>query len=389
MKIVIVASVFINNSGYIEENIAHTLAKLSHEVKVFSSFLQPKSFKNKKKVLLANEVIKEKNYSFEVVRLKTIVSFGSNVICSGLYRSVMEYNPDKIILVGVTDFFSLPLMNHNVSKQYPVYALLGDNTDMYKYETTLQRIKRFLLRHVKKYFYHKAILNTTKLILYTPETYRIIKNRISSEHYQLLDSKKRMSSLGFDDIIFFYDKKKRNEVRSRLNISENAIVVITATRIDKTKQVEEIVDTIKKQVAQNPTTKIHYLIVGFTNTNYSNKLKKYIINTLPHNSFECIEMVGSKELNRLFNASDIGIWLKAGASIQQAMGTGLQVLLPDNNNVNHLVNEKVNGYFIKNRSLFDTISIAIAKNNSVDREKTAIYNQRFSYSFLIKKMFDL
>ncbi len=53
-----------------------------------------------------------------------------------------------------------------------------------------------------------------------------------------------------------------------------------------------------------------------------------------------------KEINAYLNAADIGVWPRQPAvSIQEAMGTGIFVVLPRTNEVSHLLREGSGQYF--------------------------------------------
>jgi glycosyltransferase involved in cell wall biosynthesis len=57
------------------------------------------------------------------------------------------------------------------------------------------------------------------------------------------------------------------------------------------------------------------------------------------------EFVPADALNAAFNASDIGVWPRQPAiTIQQAMASGLYVVLPQNDWVSHLLDERTGAY---------------------------------------------
>ena len=203
------------------------------------------------------------------------------------------------------------------------------------------------------------------------------------------DSKKVMLNLGYDPDEYFFNEEDRNVIRKELNVDSNEIVIITSTRINKRKNIEQIIELISK--LNNKGKNVSYVIVGFLNDAYEKEVKSFIGKQPFPNKFKCFPFLNSKEIRKLYCASDIGIWLKAAISIQEAMGTGLPIILENKPSVNHLINEGTNGWFFNKDSFEATINKVVDDlcNTALDRENLAIQNSKvLSYDTIAQKILD-
>jgi glycosyltransferase involved in cell wall biosynthesis len=381
MKIAIVSSVFIKNIGYLEDVLVQILAKDGHEVCVFTSNLLPKG-------LSKTDFDHEKSENFTVKRLPTKYSFGSNVIVKNLKKEVLKFNPDKVILVGVSDFFSSVLLNKSFCEKFQVYAMLGNNYEMDNWSKSasfFKKIKTLIIqKKIKKALYRKALQNCHKIIFYTPATKEIIESIVGQKLIEKNKNKILETALGYDASQFYFDEQMRQNIRKELNL-EDKNVIINISRIDQTKKIEILIDIINEIHKTN--TQIVLILAGLDDK-YHEKIKLKINNCFYPEGFRIFKFVDTKRKNELFNASDIGCYLKVGATIQQAMGTGLWVLLGNTQAVSHLVLENYNGKLFDNdieKSIVDSFDKA-----TENRKEIETYNKEtLSYQKLIKNYFDL
>jgi len=90
----------------------------------------------------------------------------------------------------------------------------------------------------------------------------------------------------------------------------------------------------------------HYLIIGFLNDKYEEQLREYIDRQEYPDKFHLFPFLGHNQVRRMYCASDIGIWTQPSISIQEAMGTGLPVLLPGKTSLsNLLMHTPSNGWY--------------------------------------------
>lgn len=391
MNIALVSSVFIPGLGYLEEGIAKVLAGMGHEVTVFSSKHYP--FHTPlvhRKPLPACQTIFLDNSSlyYKIKRLNTLLKLRSNIISVNLKRNISKLDPDLIILVGISDFFPLPVINKKMANKYLIYAFIGQNFDMWHWRKNHNIFKKaysfFVNYAIKGFLYRKSIKYLNKLVLYTPDTETIIHWLISKKLKEVLDRKKINIPLCFNSNDFYFIPEARLSVRKNLNIDTDKIILITVTRVDKSKKIDEILNSIHLLGRRD----IVYIIIGFINNLSVIEAEQLIDKLNLKDRVFCFPFLSMQELSRYFSAADFGIWLKSGASIQQAMGTGLPVILPMNSTTSELITEGINGFYIK-----DNLQITLAdilSNYSFDLEKRrqieTFNRSHFSYQVILKKV---
>jgi glycosyltransferase involved in cell wall biosynthesis len=123
--------------------------------------------------------------------------------------------------------------------------------------------------------------------------------------------------------------------------------------------------------------------VGFLGDAYEKKLKSFIQAQPDPSIFICFPFLGTEEKRELYNAADMAIWQKVSISVQEALGTGLPVLLENKVSQSHLVKDEHNGWYYDPDKLKETLEKAvqqIAQKKSSSREVLAKENAaRYSY----------
>ncbi|HKC68058.1 MAG TPA: glycosyltransferase, partial [Bacteroidia bacterium] len=137
--------------------------------------------------------------------------------------------------------------------------------------------------------------------------------------------------------------------------------------------------------------KLKYIIVGFLGDTYEKELKAFIQSQPEPEAFICFPFLNAEEIRKMYCAADVGIWIKAAISIQEAMGTGLPVILEDKPSVNHLLKNGVNGWFYK-KDTFDKVienAVSMLQDKKSDREKLANDNAAtLSYDTIAQKIIE-
>jgi len=385
MKIAIVTGHFFYKLGYQEYYFAEEFHRQKHDVQVFTTNHIPKVYR---------KAIGKKEYNigncrlgYNVCRYRPIISFGSTVISKPIEKDIRKFSPDLILFFGVRKIFGVDLLKKKYHNKYKIFSIFGDSLE-YRLNYNIHKIIVSLIQNIffilfKRKYYHKAIQLSDKILLTIPEAKDVIKKRTNIKFHKIFENKVRNIHLGFDQKTYYYDVNLRKTVRSRLNIGDNEKVFITVTRIDQSKKIEFIIDDI----FFNKLFPIKYIIVGFTEGDYGNKIKAKISSLGLENNVICFEFVDNEKINELFNAADFGIWDKATISIIEAMGTGLPVVLKESPTVSHLINVKVNGLYYNYSNRRNLILQLV----SMKFERKYIYewNKKFSYFNLTKKIIEL
>jgi glycosyltransferase involved in cell wall biosynthesis len=310
-----------------------------------------------------------------------------------LKKNVALFKPDVLVILGVAKIFPMALFNKNFFGKMKIISVYGDAKEYLDRGSFSQKAKTFLheigYSAIKHPLYRKAITYGDKLILNIPETNQLFHDFLNVKDKVAFDSKKVMLNLGYDPDEYFFNEEDRNVIRKELNVDSNEIVIITSTRINKRKNIEQIIELISKLNSKGKN--VSYVIVGFLNDDYEKEVKSFISKQPFPNKFKCFPFLNSKEIRKLYCASDIGIWLKAAISIQEAMGTGLPIILENKPSVNHLINEGTNGWFFNKDNFESTINKVVDDlfNTTLDRENLAIQNSKcLSYDMIAQKILD-
>lgn len=201
-------------------------------------------------------------------------------------------------------------------------------------------------------------------------------------------------TLGFDPAEFFFDVSDRDGKRAALGIAPEETVLVTCTRVNRRKNLERVIALVSGFVARG--LPVRYVIVGFLGDEYEAQLKAFIAAQPRPELFLCFPFLGHDEIRKMYCAADVGIWLKAAISIQEAMGTGLPVVLEDREIVGHLVEPGVNGWYFAPDQLeqalagaLDTLSREGVAERSRRRRRLVEANAaRLSYDSIGQRMID-
>ena len=378
--------------GYQEVHLAKAYARLGYTVKVFTSAASVNLGGSINQLSYKTGTTIDSKYGYEIQRLPSL-SYKSKVLPFRLKKNVALFKPDVLVILGVAKIFPMALFNKDFFGKIKIISVYGDAKEYLDRGTFSQKAKTFLheigYSTIKHPLYRKAITYGDKLILNIPETNQLFHDFLNVKDKVAFDSKKVMLNLGYDPDEYFFNKKDREEVRKELNVNANEIVIITSTRINKRKNIEQIIELISK--LNNNGKNVSYVIVGFLNDDYEKKLKSFISKQPFPDKFKCFPFLSSSEIRKLYCAADVGIWLKAAISIQEAMGTGLPIILENKPSVNHLIMEGINGWFF-NKDTFESIInnvVDVLSNTTMDRENLAIQNSKsLSYDTIAQKILD-
>lgn len=351
MRIAIVSGHFMPELGYQEVYLARALARQGHAVKVLASNAISPTATSIVEQEYEPGLTRDEKYGYEILRLKKCFGVGSNVVVRGLKRAVLEQRPDVIIIIALAKLFAAPLLTDEVIKQARVIGVFGDALEYANKSTWWKRCMSYAqslaFNLFKKRLYRYAVRYCHRLVMNHPEAEAIYLGYLNRHERALFREKAVRLTLGYDREEFYFSQSDRDTLRNELNISSEEVVIITSTRVVPTKKLEHIVDLVSTLISSG--MKIKYIIVGFLSNSYGEQLRRFISQQPQPECFFCYPFLSHEEIRRIYCAADVGIWSKAAISIQEAMGTGLPVILEHKQVVSHLITNGVNGwYYAKN-----------------------------------------
>jgi glycosyltransferase involved in cell wall biosynthesis len=375
MRIAVICGHFIPELGYHEVSLAKALSVLGHEVLVITSDKIPASVRNKEKFESIPLSRNEGLFPYSLFRLRSIISFRSVVIPVRLKKKVKELKPDLIILFGIAKMFPVPVMFSEKLPDIKILSFFGDNEDM-KRDGLSEYFKKFY----RSLLYKQAIRISDKIAFYTPSTEEIVSRITGYQWFSMYKNKLINTSLGFDSNDFYYDPELRDLSRKELGFTEEDVVIVYSSRVVCGKGLEQIIETVDSCISEGK--KLKMIIIGLFNDRYGLYIRKIISNSKNSGCYHLYGFLNHQEVNKYFNCADAGIWGQASISIQQAMGTGLFVLLPERKNVSHLLTQNQNGAFYNDIPSLKKRIIILTNGNK--REDRLLLNQKFNNLNLCK-----
>jgi glycosyltransferase involved in cell wall biosynthesis len=304
-----------------------------------------------------------------------------------VFKIIKDIDPTLVIAPYTGQL--LPIAAGILKKKYnySLITVFGDNYARTSHlSKSLKYIKNILFMHSKRFLYRYNCKKSDRILINTEETRDILNLYIR----KIDNNKVEMFSLGFDKNIFFFDKNLREIGRHEFGIKDEC-VLISAGKIVREKEYEILLNIFRDMGKKGLNFKV--LLVGFDDSPYAEKIKYNISDDdILKNVVFALPFSSHNKLNKYYNLSDIAIWHKQPAiSIQQGMGTGIDVILPYTKWVNHLINNSNCGTFFKYQNYGDLQSVLEKKLKKYEySEKERLLrqniNMELSYSSLINNI---
>lgn len=338
-RIAIVSAYFDWFSGYQEVALARALSEIA-DVTVFTSDIVNPIFSKAHRERVGTDgrytELDEDVDGITVSRFRGW-EIRSMVLAVGLRRAVRGAGFDLVI--QVMPGFLLPAVASTVALDCPRVVLYGDNSAMYaRLPPLLARVKFGVFAVTKGLLYRYVNRRAAAVYGYTPETIDRLEGFAAGRET-------RVMPLVYDPEVFYVDPEERAEMRAALGLSETDALVIGVGKINRQKRFDLLVKAFEDLARTDPT--IHLAILGLSRETASEDLRTLVEASRFRDRITLLDFADSHQLRRLFNAADVGVWPRMPAvTIQQAMGTGLPVVLPHNAIVSHLIsNDQVGRYF--------------------------------------------
>lgn len=371
-------------------HLARAYARTGHAVKVFTSAASVDLGGKAGKIRYREGRSIDEKYGYEILRLPAL-SFRSKAFSLQLGREVDRFAPDLLLLLGVAKGFPLPLLNASFAQRCRMVSIYGDAKEYLERNTLRQKVKA--LGHeagykiLKQPLYARAVKYCHRIVLNIPESDDYFRSFLGKNLLNAYEQKKMLLNLGFDPDQYFFDFETRERQRAELGVKHDETLLVTSTRINRRKNLEKVIRLVNDLNAQGK--KIKYILAGFMNDEYERELKDYISKLPFASSFLCFPFQDAEGIRRLYCAADAGLWLKAAISIQEAMGTGLPVILENKPSVNHLIREGHNGWFFGKSDFHEKVSKVLTElaSNNVQRETLSRENGSWlSYDSIAEKI---
>lgn len=290
----------------------------------------------------------------------------------GLAEITADFRPDAAFLCGPNHGLSYSLHRYLPAgcKIVPVFGDLRESHYGRAGRWGSIRGNPLMKRLVKDRWYRNLMRRSDLILAVTNETVRILRE-IDAPSW---DSRGFMCGLSADPDVFFLDPSRKKP---------GLKTIVTATRIIPEKPVKEWIQPVLRFLRKNEGWR--YLFAGLPPGPEGQAIKRELEDASVGDRFQVLPLLSLSEMNDLFNQADLAVWYLAAISIQQSMLTGVPVLLPYNESLNHLVTEGRDGFYYRSPEHLEE-RLAEAAARPWDREEIARGNARLSSERTFKEI---
>lgn len=323
MKIAIVTDYFQPTFGWQEYYLAREFSEVGRQVLVLTSDRHaPHLERNRfaKRILgdrrVGSSTIPQEN--FWIQRLPCIeYKPAQKVILRGLKSALKSFKPD---IIQGEEVFSLTAYQLALYRRELGCHLFYDSHAS-SFDTNLRDTP---LKQIFMYFYQNLIMpkikSEAKKIVAITESSQVLICR----EFFLKPKEVPIIRLGVDLKLFKFDKYKREQIRKKLKVRNDEVLVIFPGRISPDKNIDLLIKSIARLAKSGKKMKL--LIIGPGEEPYLSELKKEAESIRKNIIFH--QPVPHQELTGFYSAADIGVWPRnLSLTIMQAMACNLPVVL--------------------------------------------------------------
>jgi hypothetical protein len=390
-RIAIVCGHFVPELGYQEVDLAAAFARLGATTRVVTSTRRSPNAR-----AIGVDSYTEGLHAqgaYEVLRLPTRLAIGSNLVGGDVRPALAEFRPDAAILVGPGKLFGLEIFSETATP-YRRIAVIQDNSEDGRSRAQYGwrgRLKAVAHRLVKQPAYRRVVRHADRVILNVPETQEIVRPWLGADEQEDLRHKAVQLRLGFDPSEFYFESDERAAWRSEHGIAPHEVVLVTCTRATPSKRLEDVIDAVSRLRRQGLA--LRYVLSGLLDDSYAQTLRAHAARQPEPDAVLLLPLLDHDAMRVLFAGSDLGFWSQAAISIQQAMGTGLPVVLRDRPTVSHLLQPGVNGWYGRASESTEELlepalrTLSVRADADTDRSRTAALNRGYlSYDHIAVEM---
>lgn len=392
MKIVHLMGYFVPELGYQEYYLAKKHKEMGHDVYVIASdLLYP--FQNIEKMF------KDAGYSYrgrkrkgafsvfdgiKVYWLPHWIEYNDFVLCRGVMNTLEKIKPDIVFAHESRQGLSCQAAFY---KDRFGFKFVVDQHDFYhdipeKIKTILRAIEYFGFR---KFLIDYNFKKADKIIAVTKPTreFLIKTHKVNPKKIELVE-------LGVDIDLFHYREKEAAELRKKLGIGKDEVIIIFTGTIYRRKNLELLIKVFN-EICRNYKTRL--VIVGEGDKGYMEELKSLANELKLGNKIIFNGFAPRKELPAYYSMADIGVWpANNSVSIIEAMACKLPIVMVDWQ-MPHLVSHN-NGFKFpfNDKKMLKHYIVKLVKDEKLRREmgknSCKAATQRYNYQFIAKKFLE-
>lgn len=319
MKILHLIDYFQPKLGYQETFLAHEHQQSGHEVTVVTSdrYFPFPHYDSIYKELLGKRIVGKGIFieeKIKTVRLKSIeIPFTNIIFLINLKKTLEEIQPDYVLCHGV--YSPLAYFTAKLKKSLGFILVYDTHASYFNTDFNSNIFKKIYHYLFQKYYVPQIIECSDKMIAIGEQERDFI-----CQDLKLSESMVPIIRLGVDTRRFVFKLKDRKEMRRKLEIKNNEIVIVYTGKITENKKLHLVFKAVEK--LQKKEVKI--LIIGSGKKSYIDSLKFMA----PKNKIIWSNFIENKKLPFFYCAADIAVWPgDPSIAMLEAMSCGLPLIL--------------------------------------------------------------
>ena len=318
MRIVHVMSWYMPNMGYQENYLPAEQKKLGHDVEIIASDRIPLNNRKRPDDRIYPGIYYDKGVKIHrLPSLFEIRSVGA-LWLRGLNKKLIELNPDTVHAIGLMTFPTFQALRYNKKKKFKLFVDDHTDNDNFHVNTIFKKIS---LKLFEVLILPQLKREVVKFLPVNPFSERLLITK-----FNIPRSKIELAPLGADNELFRPDKEKRKEIRKKLGIEEDEILIISSGNFDQTKDIDILIKTMAKLCEKYENLKL--LLLGKGPEDYMNMIYNKIKESRINQKILMHDFVQHEKLPGFYNAADIGVWPgKLGITIIEALAVGLPIVV--------------------------------------------------------------
>jgi glycosyltransferase involved in cell wall biosynthesis len=339
MKIAHVQAYFQPKLGYQEFYLASEQQKMGHEVRVITSdrYASYPDFSRTVGKILGQRYVGKGTFMEEglkVIRLPLLFEIASNNFLLGLKKALADFSPDIVHAHGATT----PTTIATIIFEHSLHCKVVVDCHMDYSLEAKSKIKRIIFHAWSKNPACRWVIKKADGYITVAESAR----RWLSREWGISADKIEVIPLGAESNLFSPNISKRRNMRKRLGVGEQDVLIVYAGKLVPEKDIEILLHAAAPLIDKHRNVKV--LLIGNGPKEYMSKLLQLVDKYKIRRNVLFYPFQHKTMLPKYYNAGDVGVWPgQDSITIVEAMATGLPIIIPRSYRNFHYI-ENSNGF---------------------------------------------
>jgi glycosyltransferase involved in cell wall biosynthesis len=254
-----------------------------------------------------------------VHRVKAQLAQGQRLVSTHVNEVLRSVDPELIVAIAPAQLFTLQAFGFASRASRPLVCITGENSEQGA-QSGLRRLatlgyRRTLWRQIMR----RTVGRADRVLVSTPETRQLLEGIATRSPVTLVP-------LPYRSDRFRFDPGLRAQVRENLGLGQGSVTLFIG-RCQPGKRIEDLVSSWESGAGQDSESRL--VIAGLGTDSYSDWIRTTASRSPAADRISLHPFVEPDQVSGFLNAADITVWPTVSVGIQQAMGTGVRVLVPE------------------------------------------------------------